>query len=258
MEVIKFQEIAGIILIPAEADGVQGLFAFDTGAMRTSLNSSYFPELQGKAQAVALFDDAVSATDALDTTLHELILGDRRIEDLPVYRMDMGYAERSLRTVEPEVRFLGSIGREVFGDVSILLDYEHSLMFVEPEIDLSVAERIPLSMEALPVITLDVEGTPRRFVLDTGANTCLISSALENEIASQLLPDSPGISVIPKMRVGTREFEDVGAVFTDISQFLRTVDVEGVIGYQILSTQLSILDFKNSALYLFPEDLSLI
>ena len=39
METIAFKDLAGIVLIPAQANGIEGWFAFDTGAMQTALNS---------------------------------------------------------------------------------------------------------------------------------------------------------------------------------------------------------------------------
>lgn len=45
MQTIAFRLIKGIMLIPATADGQEGYFAFDTGAMQTAVNRAYFPEL---------------------------------------------------------------------------------------------------------------------------------------------------------------------------------------------------------------------
>ena len=164
---------------------------------------------------------------------------------------DMAYVENSLRTVEPDIRFLGSIGMEAFGDVPILLDYQRSAITVAPDVSTEGAERIPLSMEALPVITLELAGEPHRFLLDTGANTCLLASELSDKIAASPLSDPPGGYLIPKIRAGAHEYQNVDAVFTDIAYIRDRVDVDGVIGYQILSAQRSLLDLPNAALYLF-------
>ncbi len=251
MENIEFKNLAGIMLIPARANGVEGWFAFDTGAMQTSLNRSYFPELVGETKQVAIFDENVALSGAAETNLQELVFGNIAVNDLPVILMDMTYVETSLRTVEPDIRFLGSIGMEAFGNVPILLDYEHSKITAAPDIDTDGAEKFPLSMEALPVITLELAGESHRFVLDTGANTCLLSSELSGTITATPLPDSPGVYVISSVKAGTHQYQNVNAVFTDLSHIRDRVDVDGVIGYQILSPQLSLLDFPNAALYLF-------
>ena len=227
MNKIKFKNVEGIILIPAKADGVEGFFAFDTGAMQTTLNSDYFSELKGDEAQVGVFDESMASRSALMASLRELSFGDFKAADLPVLVIDMAYVENALRTAEPDIRFLGSVGTEVFGNVPILLDYEKS------------------------VITAELPDGPHSFVLDTGANTCLLSAELSEKIAVTPSEDTPEVYVIPEIKVGSREYRDIKAVFTDISHIRAVVDADGVIGYQILSDQLSLIDFPNGALYLF-------
>ena len=251
MEKIEFKNILGIILIEADAGGVEGYFAFDTGAMQTSLNGKYFPELSGENKEVALFNEGMAVNGAVLSTLHELAFGNIKVYDLSVIRMDRDYVENALRTVEPDVRFLGSVGIEAFGGAAILLDYEHSVITVSPDVSTCGVEKLPLYIEGLPVVELEIAGEPHRFVLDTGANTCLLSSELADKIDAAPLADSPGVYVVPEIKAGSRVYKNVNAVFTDISQIRERRDADGVIGYQILSQQLSLLDFPNKALYLF-------
>lgn len=253
MREIKFQNIAGIILIPAKANSQDGWFAFDTGAMQTVLNNNYFPELTGEKRDVAVFDSEMSVTGAAETYLQELVIDAIPADNSqPVLLMDMSYVETELRTLQPDVRFLGSLGTDIFKNVPILLDYEHSTLTIEPNINTDGAESIPISNEALPVITIELGGgEPHRFVLDTGANTCLLSSELSEKITVSPSPDSSDIVLIPEVKVGTHRYTDISAVFTDISHIRCRVDADGVIGYHILSPQLSLLDFQKSVLYLF-------
>lgn len=253
MREITFKNLAGIILIPARINGTEGWVAFDTGAMQTALNKNYFFELGGKTTEVAKFDGELATTGAMETHLREFSLDGITINDLPVLLMDMAYVENSLKTIEPELRFLGSAGIEIVGKAPVLVDYERSRVTLDPDIDTNDTERLPLSMEALPVITLDLAGEPHRFVLDTGANTCLLSGELSGKIETSPVPNSPGVCTIPLIRAGGREYVDVTAAFTDLSHIQKRVDVDGVIGYQILSKQLSLLDFPNGAVYLFDS-----
>lgn len=253
MREITFKNLAGIILISARINGIEGWVAFDTGAMQTTLNKNYFSELGGKTTEVAKFDGEVATTGAMETHLREFSLDGITVNDLPVLLMDMAYVENSLRTIEPELRFLGSVGIETVGKTPVLVDYERSMVTLDPDIDTNDTERLSLSMEALPVITLELAGEPHRFVLDTGANTCLLSGELAEKIETSPVPDSPGVCTIPLIKAGGREYVDVAAAFTDISHIQNRVDVDGVIGYQIISKQLSLLDFPNGALYLFDS-----
>lgn len=64
MQTIAFRLIKGIMLLPATADGQEGYFAFDTGAMQTAVNRAYFPELQGGTIEIAKFTEGVKKTNA--------------------------------------------------------------------------------------------------------------------------------------------------------------------------------------------------
>lgn len=137
--------------------------------------------------------------------------------------------------------------------IIVLVDYERSTVTLDPDIDTNGAEKLPLSMEALPVITLELAGDPHRFVLDTGANTCLLSGELSGKIEVSSVPDTSGICTIPLIKAGEREYADVPAIFIDLSHIQNRVSVDGVIGYQVIPKQLSLLDFLNGALYLFDN-----
>ena len=251
MRDITFKNLGGIILIPARVNGIEGWVAFDTGAMQTALNKNYFSELEGEIKEIARFDKEVATAGAMETHLREFSLDGITAENLPVLLMDMAYVENSLRTFEPKLRFLGSVGIEAIGKVPVLVDYRRSTLTLDPNIDTDDAEKLPLSMEALPVITIELAGELHRFVLDTGANTCLLSSELSGKTEVFPVPDSPGICTIPLIKAGSREYADITAVFTDLSHIRNRVNVDGVIGSQIISRQLSFFDFPNGALYLF-------
>lgn len=115
MRDIAFKNLAGIILIPAQVNGIEGWVAFDSGAMQTVLNKNYFFELEGKAIKIAKFDGEVATISAMEAHLCEFSLDGITLDDLPVLLADMAYVENSLRTLDPEFRFLGSIGIEVVG-----------------------------------------------------------------------------------------------------------------------------------------------
>ena len=45
---IPYKLVDGIMLVSVTANGKEGFFAFDTGAMETAVNRAYFPEMQGE------------------------------------------------------------------------------------------------------------------------------------------------------------------------------------------------------------------
>ena len=251
MRDIVFKNLAGIVLLPAQVGRVEGWAAFDTGAMQTTLNKKYFIELLGREKEVAKFSGEMVTDSAVETSLPAASIGGIAVHDLPVLLMDMEYVGKELRTLEPNVCFLGSVGIELIRKTSVLVDFERSVMTLDPKMDVSGAEKLPISMEKLPVVTLDLAEEKYRFVLDTGANTCLLSTGLIGKIEVSPTPEPSEVHTIPLIKAGRHEYTEVSAVFTDLSHIQDQVSIDGVIGSQILSKQLTLFDFPNSAIYLF-------
>ena len=105
-----------------------------------------------------------------------------------------------------------------------------------------------MKCEKLPVIEVEAANRTCNFVLDTGANTCLLGKIFQNDPHLIPLSKSPNIVTIPVVRVGGNEYKSITAVISDISAIQKRVPVDGVIGYQVLSQQRSILDFRNNQL----------
>lgn len=247
---IKFNPLAGLVLVKGRADGVEGLFAFDIGAMQTTLNKKYFSGFEGKSAEVAVFDKGMSDRSAAEIVLGKFEVGDISASDFPAMLVDMSYVENALRAVDPEICFYGSVGLDFFGKAPILLDYGRCEMTVDPDVDLRTAERIPLNIGAFSTVSVGLDDGAHKFVLDTGANTCILSAELSGKIAASPLEGSPGVYVLPKITVGARSFCNINAAFADISQIRAKAEVDGVIGGQILSAQPSLIDFSAGALYL--------
>ncbi len=247
---IPFKNLAGILLLPAGIGGTEGWMAFDTGAMQTALNRNHFPQLEGKSREIGKFDGQVVLEQVEETKLSDASVAGIPLDGVSALVMDMDYVEKSLRTLEPDLNFLGSVGIDAFDRAPVLVDYGQSTVAFAPEAEPSGWASTPLMMEALPVVTLELDGRERRFVLDTGANTCLLASELQGTVPAAPLEDAPGVYTLPAVTLAGRTYPDVAAVFTDISRIRDRVDVDGVIGYHVLSPQPSLLDFQAGTLYL--------
>lgn len=112
MEIIHFKNVAGLMLVQGSADGVGGLFVFDTGAMQTSLNKKYFSGFVGKRAEVAVFDKSMSDAVASEIKLREFAVGNITAHGLPAMIIDMSYVEDSLRMVDSDICFYGSVGMD--------------------------------------------------------------------------------------------------------------------------------------------------
>lgn len=242
--------INGIILIPALADGQSGCFAFDTGAMQTAVNKTHFKDIQGESVDIAKFSQEVVEDCANKGTLGSLNFSGVEKHGLPVLIMDLSYVENALKTLEPDIRFLGTLGIDVIRDYSVFIDYSLPELILDSERAFDDCTEVPMTLDKLPVISLEIDGRECDFVLDTGANTCLLGKSFDGSPNIKPSSEQAGIVNVPAVLVGDREYENITAVISDISAIREKVLVEGVIGYQILAHQRCILDFKENKLLL--------
>lgn len=251
MQPIVFRLIRGIMLIPAMADGQEGYFAFDTGAMQTAVNRAYFPELQGERIEIAKFTEGVKKTNAEEGMLTTLNVAGIAREQLPVLLMDLMYVEKELKTVDPEIRFLGTMGIDVIRDYTVLLDYEKQEIVLDPEQTDFASQRVaPMRLEKLPIIPVEMNGETMDFVLDTGASVCLLGERFRTMPGLTTVQDMPNVMTIPEVTVAGKKYPQLMAVLSNIAPIQQKVPVEGVIGYQVLSPQRSLLDFREQRLLL--------
>ncbi len=238
----------GIMLVPVTANGKEGFFAFDTGAMQTAVNKAHFPEMQGEHIDIAKFSEGVKKDTAAEGALDTLRFAGVERSNMPVLIMDLMYVENALQPVMPDLKFLGTLGIDVIRNYTVLLDYTASEIILDPEQGFEDAAEIPMTCEKLPVIEVEAANRTCDFVLDTGASICLLGQSFQDE--TQLIPVSeiPKIVTVPVVRVGGNEYKSITAAVSNITAIQKRVPVEGVIGYQVLSPQRSILDFRNHRL----------
>ena len=64
------------------------------------------------------------------------------------------------------------------------------------------------------------------------------------------VPDMPNVMTIPELKVAGMPYANLTAMLSDITPIQKKVPVEGVVGYQVLSAQRSLLDFRGQRLLL--------
>lgn len=250
MHTIPFTLVNGIILIPVIANEQTGYFAFDTGAMQTAVNKAYFAELQGEHIDIGIFSEAVKGSVADKGLLSSLRFFDIERVNFPVLIMDLMYVENILKTAMPDLKLLGSLGIDVISNYTVLLDYNSSELILDPQHEFDGQVAVPMKFEKLPIIKIEAAERICDFVLDTGANTCLLGQSFLNEPQLKPVAEALNIVTIPVVRIGGNEYQNITAAICDISAIQKKVPIEGVIGYQMLSQQRTILDFRNSRLIL--------
>lgn len=249
---IDFKLLQGIILVQATVNDEQGYLAFDTGAMQTALHKKYFSDIQGKELEIAKFSEGIKSDTATEITIRKLSFSNVTLTDCNVILMDLSYVEDTLAAFDPSLRLLGTMGIDIIHNFSVMIDYEKNKITLNPSPSCGFNKFtcVPLRMEALPVVEIEINGEQYNFVLDTGANTCLLGTALQNRFPVRPMDDTPNVFTIPSVSLQNRPYSDIVSVFTDISAIQKKVPVDGVIGYHILSPQRVYLDFSSQKLYL--------
>lgn len=249
--VIDFMLCGGIPLVRAKAGDCAGWFAFDTGAMRTTLNRAYFPKLElGEQLEIYKYDGDVKDSGACSCTIPRLRVGALNIAPLEVLCMDMSYVENALRTQEPDIEFLGSIGIDVIGAHDVLLDYTAKTITFDPGARLGACHEVPLTMGKLPLISCSLGGKDYRFVLDTGASACLVGQDVAKQLALKPSEAPPHLCELPRAVIGRHAYDGMQAVISDMTAIRAKTDADGVIGYQLLGRQRSMLGFRSGKLQL--------
>ena len=247
---VSFKLLNGIVLVPASVNDEQGYLIFDTGAMKTALNKKHFPDLQGKELEIAKFNGEMKSDTAAEIAIRSLSFSSITLTDCAAMLMDLAYVEDSLAAFDSSVRLLGTMGIDVIRQFSVMLDYGSSKITLNPFHGLEQSTCVPMKIEALPVIEIAIDGEPYRFVLDTGANTCLLGAALQGRFPVQPVEGAPNVYSISSVAVQGRSYTNIVSVFADISAIQSKVAVDGVIGYHLLSPQRSYFDFAHQKLYL--------
>ena len=199
---------------------------------------------------IAKFSEGMKNDTATEITIRSLSFSSVTLTDCNVMLMDLSYVEDSLAAFDPSLRLLGTMGIDIIRNFSVILDYEESKITLNPLCGFDKYTCVPLQMEVLPVVEIEIGSGQYRFVLDTGANTCLLGSALQDQFPVQPVDGAPDVFTISSVSLQNRSYSNIVAVFTDISAIQNKVSVDGVIGYHILAPQRSYFDFSNQKLYL--------
>ncbi|MGT2666790.1 hypothetical protein ACVRYP_05690 [Streptococcus rifensis] len=240
---IPFELVDGIVLIEVTIDDKKGHMAFDTGAMATCINKHYFLGQQGEEKEIKKFDENLKTSAVIKGT-KTISFGDRTLEQIKTLSVDFDYVEKPLRKTKADLVFLGTLGIDVLGQTNIMIDYQNQVIDFDYQVDNgTIRAELPMTVAHLPIIPIQIDGNLHPFVLDTGANTCVIDPV----ILSQQTEDEINI---PHLIWSEREYTHINAVVSDLTQLRQKVKAYGIIGYQVLKDHSWYLDFQNEKILL--------
>lgn len=240
---IPFELVDGIVLIEVIIDDQKGYMAFDTGAMATCINKNYFLEHRGEEKEIRKFDENLKISTVMKGS-NTISFGDRIMEQIKTLSIDFDYVEKPLRKIKADLIFLGTLGIDVLGQTNIMIDYQNQVLDFDYQVDNStIPTELPMTVDQLPIISIQIDGKAHPFVLDTGANTCVIDPL----ILSQQTVDEINI---PQLIWSDRDYTNISAVASDLTQLRQKVEAYGIIGYQVLKERSWYFDFQNEKILL--------
>lgn len=261
-----------MIVTQAAINGEKHNFIIDSGCSILYLNSKYF---RGN-------DDEEGAHMSSSEDVNGKISGGQDVITVDSFDFN-GIRANGIKVMESDLSHLekgtdvyGLIGYDVYKDYDLLFDYKKkTLTLIDPDYtETFLKERkyeydeVPFEMSKtmrhIPLIKAQIDTASLTFGIDCGAGNNLIDSKRWDEFESMLrrvktkklkgISNDEGSEVhvgkLKSLKIGGKTFRHTQTVFNNISHFNRNKDerIDGLIGYEILSKQKTILSYKNTKL----------
>lgn len=261
---IPMEILDGLIIVTAKLDGFERKFILDSGAPTLYLNSRYFANDSiisiSSAKGV---NSSISGQDAIRVKTFDF-------HGIKICNTDFVMSDLSHLLEKEEI--YGLIGYQTIKDYDWLFDYANkTLTLIKPDkTDDYISKmqyttyEIPLKMASetshIPFVEAKIGKTEVALGIDCGASVNLLDTALfdklKNDLNNITTTELTGASVqktkvqeasVKSLTIGKKLFENVPTVFNDMnhlnSQWENNID--GLIGYEILSSQKTLVSIKN-------------
>lgn len=254
-----------MLLTEIVVNGNRQQFILDSGAARTVLNATYHNSTNSLSNTKGVHNSSVSGMDIVNIT--SLELQDITLENERLLTADLSHLETSLG-----VKVHGILGADILEHFDLVLDYPNQMVtLVDPDSfeyykDTHLKGQnfydVPFITQKnhLPVIQLHTGNNAYNMAVDTGASSNAMTQGLWQTLSSSLTNITTdtlrGVSktskeiasgILPQVSLGNINFEQIHTVFTNLDHLNKGegVKLDGIIGYEILSKQKTILSFKR-------------
>lgn len=254
----------GLIIVTAKLDGFERKFILDSGAPTLYLNSRYFANDSIISMSSAKdVNSSISGQDAI--RIKSFDFQGIKIQDTDFVMSDISHL---LKNKE----IYGLIGYQAIEDYDWLFDYANkTLTLIKPnKTDDYISKmqyttyELPLKMASetshIPFVEAKIGKTEVALGIDCGASVNLLDitlfDKLKNNLTNISTTELTGASVqktnvqeasVKSLTIGKKLFESIPTVFNDMghlnSQWENNID--GLIGYEILSKQKTLVSIKN-------------
>ncbi len=263
-----------LIVVTAMINGEKCKFIIDSGAPSLYLNSKYFKGNENK-KGISLNNSKdvngsnINGQDV--TTIHSFDLNGIQAKNVKVMMSDLSHLENGL-----EIH--GLIGYSIYKDYDLLFDYQNkTLTLIVPDYtdtflkenkynysETSLSFNEEKSFTHIPCVNAQIDKITLLLAIDCGAGTNLLGSQLwtklKKNVKSLKTTDLKGANngnvsevhtgILKSMKIGNKKFKNTETVFSNIDHLnaTRSEDIQGLIGYEILSRQKTILSYKKRKL----------
>lgn len=261
-----------MIVTQAAINGEKHNFIIDSGCPILYLNSKYFRGNDDEEGARMSSSEDVNGkiSGGQDViTVDSFDFNGIRANGIKVMASDLSHLEKGTDVY-------GLIGYDVYKDYDLMFDYKKkTLTLIDPDYtETFLKERkyeydeVPFEMSKtmrhIPLIKAQIDTVSLTLGIDCGAGNNLIDSKRWDEFESMLrrvkttklkgISNDEGAEVhvgeLKSLKIGGKTFRHTQTVFNDVSHFNRNKDerIDGLIGYEVLSKQKTILSYKNTKL----------
>ncbi len=267
---IPFDIAENLIAVDVWLNGEKRKFILDTGAPKVILNSKHITQNEGKKNSFSTAKGVGGNISGMDIhQIESLDFAGIKLENEDLLTMDLAHLEEELET-----EFYGLIGYELVKEYDLLFDYQkQELTIINPDnfeefkkdkLANKELTSIPFILSKhIPIVEGVTADRSLAYGVDSGAGTNLLDDDLFAPMKKSLKKigedDLTGadnrMKVVKKGLVkstafGTKYFKKLDTVFSDISHLNEgyKVQLDGILGYPVLSKQPTLLSYKRKEL----------
>jgi hypothetical protein len=267
---VPFKQVGNLIEIKASINGIVRTFILDNGAPMLVLNSAYIKsDSLSKKEAIQGQGSGGTIDNLHIDTIDQFEMKDIQLKDQRALVVNLTHLEQETHSI-----IYGLIGYEIYKNYDLLFDYKNkTITFIRAEktnafmynkLSSSKFIEVPIIMNNhIAVVDCEMKHKLYKMGIDCGAESNLFDTNLISELQSNIKAmqsdellganaSSTNISSgkIKRIKIGTRKFRNSITVFNSIAHLNQNspIKIDGLIGYEILSKQKTLLSYSNKKL----------
>ena len=267
---IPFELEGKLIIVKVLLNGEEQDFILDSGAPRVILNSHYMTEKDTIMRIISGAKGVGGTISGMSMrTIKELDFYGIKLIDKEVLALNITHLEKEFGT-----KIHGLIGFDLIKDYDVLFDYKaKKITLIKPSFfdeylrknfSKKNLQKNPFRLEGhIPVIEAKIGIDTLVFGIDCGAESNLIDDDLYSQLKKytrrkkkdKVIGADNKLNIVKKGKVketliGKKTFKKLDTYYIDLSHLNEGygLNIDGLIGYEVLSKQISVISFKRREL----------